>query len=89
MGFSCRTEARVTVNQQDESFGQRLKCVREASTARLCPIRGKLVRLVLACEAGGPQCVGGQAEERKGSERLITSEGSFSSAPERQTLSLY
>lgn len=53
MGFSCRTEAGVTVNQQDESFGQPLKCVREASTTRLCPIRGKLVRLVLVCEAGG------------------------------------
>ena len=53
MGFACQTETGVTVNQSDESFGQSLKCVREASTARLCPIRGKLVRLVLACEAGG------------------------------------
>lgn len=58
MGFSCQTEAGVTVNQRDERFGKALKCVRGASTTGLCPIRGKLVILVLACEAGGRRVCG-------------------------------
>ncbi len=89
MGFSCRTEAGVTVNQQDESFEPSLKCVREAFATRLCPIRGKWVRLVLVCEAGGAASGWPVRGNEKFRERLITLEGSFSSNPQRQTLSLY
>lgn len=85
MGFSW--EAWVTVNQQDEDFGQSLKCAGEATTTQLCPIRGKLEKLVL-CVRQGAQWVGGRSVERKGSDRLITLEGSFTFHLQRQTLSL-
>lgn len=34
-------------------------------------------------------CVGGQSEERKDLGRIISLEGSFSSTPQRETLSMY
>lgn len=86
MGFS--SVAGVTVNQQDENFGQSHKCAHEASTTRLCPIRGKLVGLVL-CVRQRAQRVRGQSVERKSSERLITLRGSFIFNLQRQTLSPY
>lgn len=60
-----------TLNQKDGIFVHLLKWAGEALTTQLCPIRGKLERLVL-CVRQGTQWVGGQSLERNGSERLIT-----------------
>lgn len=56
--------------------------------ASTTPIRGKLVRFVLVCEARRAAVSGWAVKERgrEGSERLITLEGSFSSNPRMQTL---